>query len=119
MNNILVVNGVELPPPSTMKCSDYDLTDSERNAKGVMVMQMIRENIHKVECTWNILRPEQYMVIRNAIAQKYCLKTKYFIPDQNQKGEIITYAGDRTTPIYAFEGEQPVYKGFSLNFVEM
>lgn len=118
-DNILIINGVSLPAPSTMKCGDYDITESERNARGVMVMQMIRENVHKVECTWNILRPEQYMVIRNAISPKYNLATEYFIPDENQQGTISTYVGDRSTPIYMFEDGKPVYKGFSVNFIEM
>lgn len=121
-DNFLEVDGVTLPPPSTMTQSDYDLTDSERNAKGVMVMQMIREDIHKLECTWNILRPAEYMLIRNAIKKKHNLNTKYFIADYNTQGTIKTYAGDRTTPIYMFEGgdpNKPVYKGFKLNFIEM
>lgn len=121
-NNFLEVNGVALPVPSTMTQSDYDLTDSERNAKGIMVMQMIREDIHKLECTWNILRPAEYMKIRNAIKQKYNLNTKYFIADLNTQGTIKTYAGDRTTPILMYENgdpNKPVYKGFKLNFIEM
>lgn len=121
--NILKVGGVILPPPSTMKCTDYDITDSDRNAKGVMIMEMIREDVHKLECSWNILRPEEYMIIRRAISQKYNLNTEYFIPEMNQRGTIKTYVGDRTTPVYCFEyinGERvPVYKGFAVNFVEM
>jgi len=122
MDNFLEVNGVALPAPSTMKHSDYDLTEAERNAKGVMVMQLIREDIHKLECTWNILRPEQYMKIREAIKPKAGLATTYFIPDQNAQGTISTYVGDRNTPIYMFEDgdpNRPVYKGFSLSFIEM
>lgn len=120
--NILKVGGVVLPPPSSMKCSDYDITDSDRNAKGVMIMEMIRENVHKLECSWNILRPDEYMIIRNAIANKYNLATEYFIPDMNQKGTITAYVGDRTTPVYCYENgdpNKPVYKGFTVNFVEM
>lgn len=122
--NILKVDGVTLPPPSTMKCDDYDITDSERNAKGIMTIEMIRENVHKISCTWNILRPEEYMIIRRAIAKKYNLSTEYFIPEENQSGSIDTYAGDRSTPIYCFEYDSrgnrvPVYKGFSMNFIEM
>ena len=121
-DNFLEINGIALPVPSSMTQSDYDLTDSERNARGIMVMQMIREDIHKLECTWNILRPEEYMKIRKAIKQKYNLSTKYFIADLNDQGTIKTYAGDRTTPIYMYEDgdpNKPVYKGFKVNFIEM
>ncbi len=116
---ILVVNGVTLPDPSEMKQSDYDISDGERNANGKMVTQLIREDIHKVECKWNILRPDDYMVIRTAIKKKFGLSVNYFIADQNVGGSLEMYVGDRTTPIYTYENGVPVYKDFSLNFIEM
>ena len=120
--NILKVNGVTLPVPSSMKPSDYDITDSERNAKGIMIMEMIREDVRKLECSWNILRPAEYMIIREAIRGKYNLDVEYFVPDMNSKGVIKAYVGDRSTPIYCYENgdpNKPVYKGFTMNFVEM
>lgn len=120
--NVLVVNGITLPVPSSMKPSDYDITDSDRNAKGFMIMEMIREDVRKLECSWNVLRPDEYMIIREAIRGKYNLDVQYFVPDMNQQGTIKAYVGDRTTPIYCYENadpNKPVYKGFTMNFVEM
>lgn len=117
--NILVVNGVTLPDPSEMKQSDYDISDSERNANGKMVSQIIREDVHKLECKWKVLRPDEYMAIRRAIKQKFGLSVSYFIADQNAQGSLEMYAGDRTTPVYTYENGEPVYHDFSMNFVEM
>lgn len=117
--NILIVGGVTLPDPSVMTISDYDISDSERNANGKMVAQMIREDVHKIECKWYILRPDDYMAIRRAIRRKFGLNVRFFIPDQNAEGELDMYAGDRTTPIYTYENGKPVYKDFTLNFIEM
>ena len=36
-HNILIVGGVTLPDPSEMVISDYDISESERNANGKMV----------------------------------------------------------------------------------
>ena len=118
-NNILIVGGVSLPDPSEMKISDYDISDSERNANGKMVSQIIREDVHKIECKWFVLRPDDYMKIRNAIKRKFGLSVAFFIPDQNERGSLEMYAGDRTTPIYTYEEGVPVYKDFTLNFIEM
>jgi len=119
ISNILVVEGVSLPEPSEMTQSDYDISDSERNAKGKMVAQIIREDVHKIECKWKILRPDQYAIIRGAIKKKFDLNVSYFIADTGGRGSLYMYAGDRKTPVYTYENGEPVYKDFSLNFIEM
>lgn len=117
--NILVVEGVSLPDPTEMTQSDYDISDSERNAKGKMVAQMIREDVHKVECKWALLKPDEYQQIRAAIKKKFDLNVTYFIADTGQRGSLAMYAGDRKTPVYTYQNGKPVYKNFSLNFIEM
>ena len=118
-NNILIVGGVTLPDPSEMTITDYDISESERNANGKMVSQIIREDVHKIECKWKLLRVDEYMIIRKAIKRKFGLSVRFFIPEQNTDGELEMYAGDRKTPIYTYEDGVPVYKDFSLNFIEM
>lgn len=119
ISNLLVVEGVSLPEPSEMTPSDYDLSDSERNAKGVMVAQLIREDIHKIECKWHLLKPNEYEIIRKAIKKKFGLNVSFFIPDHNARGSLSMYVGDRKTPIYTYREGKPVYKNFSVNFIEM
>ena len=116
---ILVVNGITLPDPSEMKQSDYDISDSERNAKGKMVAQMIRENVHKLECKWKILRPEEYAAIRSAISGSFGLSVSYYVADKGSMSQLEMYVGDRTTPVYTLSEGWPVYKDFSVNFIEM
>lgn len=118
-NNILIVGGVSLPDPSEMTISDYDITESERNANGKMISQIIREDVTKIECKWSILRPDEYMVIRRAIKKKFGINVKFFNPAENKVDEREMYAGDRKTPIYTYENGKPVYKNFSLNLIEM
>ena len=119
---ILIVEGISLPDPSEMIASDYDISDSERNANGIMISQIIREDVHKLECKWSKLEVEEYLLIRKAIKKKFGLSVQYFCPDTGQKGTLTMYAGDRKTPIRYFKGwsdGKPVYKDVSLNFIEM
>lgn len=119
---LLIVEGISLPDPSEMIPSDYDISDSERNANGKMISQLIREDVHKLECKWSQLDVDEYLLIRKAIKKKFGLSVKYFCPDLGEKGEIEMYTGDRKTPIRYFvakENGKPVYKDVTLNFVEM
>ena len=118
-NNILSVCGVTLPDPSKMHIEDYDISESERNANGKMISQLIREDVHKIICEWAVLRPGEYMIIRRAIKKKFGLRVNFFIPEQDASGTLDMYAGDRKTPIYTYENGLPVYKGFAMNFIEM
>jgi len=118
-HNILIVNGVTLPDLSEMTISDYDISESKRNANGKIISQIIREDVHKVECKWKILRPDEYMLIRRAIKKKFGLKVKFFMPDKNKESELEMYAGDRKIPIYTYKDGKPVYKDLTLNFIEM
>ena len=119
ISNILVVQGISLPEPSKMDQSDYDISDSQRNANGKMIATMIREDVHKLECQWSILEPDEYEIIRNAIKGKFNLDVSYYIADKNASGTLKMYAGDRTTPVYTYRDGEPVYKNFKLNFIEM
>lgn len=119
MNNILTIEGVLLPAPSSMQHGLFDLTDAKRNANGKMIIQYIRKDIHKIECSWNLLTPDEFMIIQNAISKGADLNTTFYIPNLNMNGTIQTYRGDRTLPIYTYEKGRPVYKGFKCNFIEM
>lgn len=117
--NILKINGVELPTPSAMTPSDYDITEAVRNARGFMIMEMIRANVHKLECSWNYLTPDQYKIIRDVIAPKYNLAVEYVIPETATSGTIYAYAGNRTSPIYTYKDGYPAYQNVTINFIEM
>jgi len=119
MTNILVVNGVVLPPPAELTLDDYDITKATRNAKGVMIMEMVRPDIHKLNCAWNYIRPDKYVTIRNAIKNKNYLNVQYFIAETNQTGTIIAYVGDRKLSVYSMGGDEPLYEKFTVNFIEM
>lgn len=116
----LVINGITLPTPTELTLEDYDISSSKtgRNAKGYMIIENVRRNVHSITAKWAMLKPDDYMTIRNAISGVYNLSTSYFIPEQNARGTILTYRGDRSTPVYWYVNG-PWYQDFTLELVEM
>lgn len=85
-SNILRVSGITLPDPSKMTIEDYDISESERNANGKMISQIIREDVHKVTCEWALLRPAEYSMIRKAIKRKFGLNVYFYIrPERGRR----------------------------------
>lgn len=114
----LSVNGVELPTPSKMLISDYDISEAKRNAKGYMVMDVVRHNVHKLEITWKKLTFEQYKQIRDAVQQKVYLSVTFHIPEQNKEGTLTMYVGDREVEPYSFVSNMRYYTDVPLHLIE-
>ena len=56
-------NWVSIPTPSTYKMTSTTLVDSSRNTKGIVVSQVVREGIRKIEVTWKFLSQDNYSLI--------------------------------------------------------
>lgn len=67
---LVTVNGVALPDPSEYNATTSTLVDSARNVKGVMIGDVIRENISKVEMNWNYLPRETWAEITKLFDSK-------------------------------------------------
>jgi len=62
---------VELPQPSDYSGIATTLVDSGRNAEGVVVADVIKSDVAKVELKWNFLTPAQYSQIAKLFEPKY------------------------------------------------
>ena len=67
---LVTVNGTALPDPSEYNATTSTLVDSARNVKGVMIGDVIRENISKVEMNWNYLPRETWAEITKLFDSK-------------------------------------------------
>lgn len=52
-----------LPAPSTYKMTSSDFVDSARNSSGVVVSNVIRSGVRKIEMTWKFLTQAQYTIL--------------------------------------------------------
>ena len=57
---LVTVAGVPLPEPSTYNANVGTFVDSARNAEGVVIGSVIRDDVAKVDLTWRFLTAQQW-----------------------------------------------------------
>lgn len=62
---------ISLPCPSDYQGSSSTLVDSARNANGVLIGQVIKSNVAKVELKWNYLTVDEYKKIAQLFEPEY------------------------------------------------
>jgi len=65
------VAGLDLPEPSTYSGNTATLVDSGRNVQGELIASVVREDVAKVELTWNYLTAQQWAAINKKFSSKY------------------------------------------------
>jgi hypothetical protein len=70
--NLVWVNDIELPEPSSFEANTATIIDSARNLNGVVVGTILRSDVAKVTLSWNFLTPTQWGTILSATSSFYC-----------------------------------------------
>ena len=65
------VAGLDLPEPSTYSGNTATIVDSGRNVQGELIASVVREDVAKVELTWNYLTAQQWAAINKKFSSKY------------------------------------------------
>lgn len=65
------VAGLDLPEPSTYSGNTSTLVDSGRNVQGELIASVIREDVAKVEMSWNYLTAQQWATINKKFSGNY------------------------------------------------
>ena len=96
---LVYVNGIALPPSSTYSANTATLVDSARNAEGKMVGSVIRDNVAKIELTWNFLSNEDWANILAKFTGSFENDVRFF--DQATAGWVTKkmYVSDRNASI--------------------
>ena len=71
--SVYTVQGVwyDLPTPSQYSGLSSTLVDSARNTKGVVVGDVVKSDVAKIEITWNFLSTKEYSKIAQLFEPKY------------------------------------------------
>lgn len=96
---LVSVGGFDFPEPSTYSGNTSTLVDSARNAQGVMIGSVIRDDVAKVELSWRYLTVKQWADIQKCFKQsvggKFVNIVSFF--DQSVGGWVTKemYVSDR------------------------
>lgn len=118
-------NYVFLPCPSSYVGNSSTLVSSARNSVGVVIGDIVREDVSKVELTWNYLTLRQYAAISRLFSStyggSYFVKVKFFDATANGWIERIMYPNDRafeTAPITLVENIPVGFTNVSLHLID-
>ena len=96
---LVTVGGYDFPEPSAYNGNTATLVDSARNAQGVMVGSVIRDDVGKVEMSWKYLTVEQWANILKcfSIARggKFINSVTFFCQDTGDWTTRQMYVSDR------------------------
>ena len=120
----LIINGVELPTPSSYEYTeaDFDSSDSTRTETGILVRKRIRRGVHTVKAKWNTITTEQLNVILKAVEPVW-VTVKAFSPKVTTGDRMVTYTGyaqgTRTSTIILpkYNSRETVWS-FECSFIE-
>ncbi len=113
---MISVNGTPIATPSRMSVGIYDVSKSaDRNAQGDILIDRVAVK-RKLEMEWSALTNAEISSLLSAVTNVFFSVT---FPDPQTGGNktIICYVGDRTAPVYKYNGT-PLWEGLKMNFIE-
>lgn len=113
---MLKINGATVKSPSEFQVDFYDIDgETNRNAKGEMVRDRIAVK-RKLNCKWGPLTQSEASVLLNAVKSTF-FSVEYYDPAIGKTTRTF-YVGDRQMPMLYMQGNVPLWKGLTMNFVE-
>ena len=123
---MVTVGGFAFPEPSSYKGDTATLVDSARNVQGKMVGSVIRDDVGKIEMSWNFLTVKQWADILKcfSIARggKFINSVTFFCQDTGGWVTRQMYVSDRSANVFRRDpntGEILGYTDVSLSLIEV
>lgn len=67
---LVTVAGTPLPEPATYDANTATIVDSARNASGVMIGAVIRDDVAKVSLTWRFLTVAEWAAVNKLFSER-------------------------------------------------
>lgn len=119
------IGGYDLPEPSTYNATTSTLVDSGRNAMGVVVGAVVRDDVAKVEMKWEMLTADEWSRILKCFEPKFGGNFYVNVTFLNQVSNTWEtrkmYCGDRKSGIFMRDNDSGLirYRGSSLSLIEV
>lgn len=125
MNPMVSIGSFAFPEPSTYSATTSTVVDSGRNVKGYVIGAVIRDDIAKIECSWNYISAQDWA---NILAQfsparggSFYNDVTFFLQDTNSWVTREMYVSDRQAQVFLRDkaGNIRGYQGATLSLVEV
>ncbi|OUQ22131.1 hypothetical protein B5E80_15135 [Flavonifractor sp. An135] len=125
MTPLVSIGGYAVPAPSTYSATTATLVDSGRNVQGYVIGAVIRNDIAKIEMSWNFISAADWAALLSQFSParggSFYNNVTFFCQDSNSWETRQMYVSDRTASLYLRNEDGSVrgYTGASLSLVEV
>lgn len=125
MTPMVSIGSFAFPEPSTYSATTSTVVDSGRNVEGYVIGAVIRDDISKVEMTWNYISAQDWA---NILAQfsparggSFYNDVTFYLQDTNSWVTREMYVSDRQAQVFLRDkaGNIRGYTGASMSLVEV
>lgn len=123
---LVSVGNYDFPEPSTYKGTTSTIVDSARNAQGIMIGSVVRDDVGKVEMTWKYLSVADWANInkcfKEAAGGNFINQVDFFDQTTGDWVSRKMYVGDRKCDAWRRDsstGELLGWTNCSLSLIEV
>lgn len=127
MTALVTIAGTPIPDPSEYEATTATIVDSARNAQGVVVGSVIRNNVAKISMKWRYLPAQAWADILALFdpvrGGQFYNDVTFFCADTNRWETRKMYVSDRSASIFLRDANNPdTIKGYTnpkLDLIEV
>lgn len=125
MTPLVSIGSFDFPEPSTYSATTSTIVDSGRNVQGYVIGAVIRDDVARVDCTWNFITASDWADIlakfSPARGGSFYNNVTFYCQDTNSWVTREMYVGDRSAQIFLRnkDGSIKGYQGASLALIEV
>lgn len=125
MTPMISIGNFAFPEPSTYSSTTSTIVDSGRNVEGYVIGSVIRDDVAKIECTWNFISAQDWanILAQFSIARggKFYNNVTFFLQDTNTWVTREMYVNDRKASVFLRNKDGSIrgYTGASLALIEV
>lgn len=125
MTPLVTVAGTPIPEPSKYSGTTATIVDSARNAQGQMIGSVIRDDVGKIEMSWNFITAQDWAdllsLFSNAHGGSFTNQVTFYCQDSNSWETREMYVNDRKAQVFLRNADGSIkgFVGASLNLIEV
>ena len=125
MTPLVSIGSYSVPAPSTYSATTATLVDSGRNVQGVVIGAVIRDDIAKIEMSWNFISAQDWADLLSQFSParggNFYNNVTFFCQDTNAWTTRQMYVSDRKADVFLRDAKGNIrgYTGATFSLVEV